>query len=198
MKRILNQAIVYNFYQNLIGSRRYLRLYSENFIQAKDGQKILDIACGTGNIIEFLPKNIDYTGVDYSLKYIEFCKKKFPQFSFICANSFEDMGLDMKYDIIICEALISNGSDYQVMKLFESIKRFSTKSTKILISEMNYTLETPFVEKKLYLSERGSYLRYRDEYINLISEYFNIKKYTIVEKPYYIPYQKIVFECELK
>jgi len=38
------------------------------------GNKILEIGCSSGYGIQFLPENIDYTGVDYDLKIIDVAK----------------------------------------------------------------------------------------------------------------------------
>ena len=81
MRRILSIAWVYQFYQWLVGAHKYVRLFADEYIKYKDGQKILDIGCGPADIIKYLAANVDYTGIDLSPQYINkfcrFCRKKY-------------------------------------------------------------------------------------------------------------------------
>ena len=52
----------------------WLKRYSNKFIlpeinKRKDNIFLLDIGCGTGNLIPYLPENINYMGIDYSQNY---------------------------------------------------------------------------------------------------------------------------------
>ncbi|MFA5644173.1 MAG: methyltransferase domain-containing protein [Patescibacteria group bacterium] len=40
-------------------------------------QKILDLGCGNGRLLEFLPDNIDYLGVDNSKKLLDLARQKY-------------------------------------------------------------------------------------------------------------------------
>ena len=80
VKRILEIPQVYNFYQRLVGVYPYMKVFSQKYIfpVGKDKKifKILDMGCGTGIIIPYLPKNIEYLGIDCSFKYIEYVQKE--------------------------------------------------------------------------------------------------------------------------
>ena len=71
---------------NAIASRfSNTRSFSRPFLQklakyAESGGKILDIGCGNGILLESLPKNMDYFGIDVSLALIDEAKKKYDGF----------------------------------------------------------------------------------------------------------------------
>lgn len=66
----------------------------------KDPQ-ILDLACGTGSLIEKLKKYFPIQGVDQSEEMLNIAKKKNPDITFFCQD-FINLETDKKYNIIIC------------------------------------------------------------------------------------------------
>ena len=57
------------------------------FIQKiKPGQKVLDLGCGHGRILNYLPKQLNYTGIDFSKKWLSQARQSFPQHTFTQAD----------------------------------------------------------------------------------------------------------------
>ncbi len=205
MKSILKYHFFYNLYQNLIGSGSFLKRYVETFIlpeiRDKNSVKIIDIGCGTGNIVPYIPHNCEYTGVDVSENYIKYLKKKYSHkknINFIKQNVKEPLSFNEKYDIIISEALIASLNDTNFELLLTEMKNFLKKGGKIVISDMNYKESHCAFEKFLLKNERGCYIRGQDDYKRIIEKYFTIEKTTEINKVYWFPYHKIAFECREK
>ncbi len=72
-------------------------------LNAKPNEKLLDVACGLGRVIEVgIDKNVVVTGIDIANVAIEKCKKKFPNNDIFLANA-EDLPFeDNKFDYITC------------------------------------------------------------------------------------------------
>ena len=68
----LKLPIIYDFVQNLIGGDRPRRILVDEYIRPKANMKILDIGCGTGKFIEWLPADVNYTGFDFNKKLYRF------------------------------------------------------------------------------------------------------------------------------
>ena len=55
---------------------------------------LLDFGCGAGHLLEFIRRNgrdaIDYRGLDASAKFIDLCRRKFPDATFHCRDILED------------------------------------------------------------------------------------------------------------
>ena len=80
INQILNHYFFYNLYQDLIGSKHFLCILVNEYIKPQQGQKILELGCGAGNVYAVFPeKNLRYLGVDNSENYIHHAKKKFPE-----------------------------------------------------------------------------------------------------------------------
>lgn len=193
---ILNWNFFYNLYQSLIGSDIYLNDYVTNYLKPRNGDSVLEFGCGTGNIYAlFKEKDVKYTGIDYNSDYISYSKKKYPRQTFICSDVTAPVDFDCEFDIVICEAMMSALPDDKVLKMFETIKACSNEKTRIILSDMNYRKSASKLERFLMEHERNEYVRTREDYIGLISKCFKIEKISVIEKPYRIPYQKIIFEC---
>jgi len=65
------------------------------------GNKLLDIACGTGNHIHYLKQYYEIIGIDLNKEMLKIAKRKFPKIKFIKADMI-NFDLKKKFDIVIC------------------------------------------------------------------------------------------------
>jgi len=85
------------------------------------GEKILDLGCGNGRILEILEdKNIDYVGLDNSEKLIEIAKKNYPQAKFLVGDAlslpFPNDFFDKVFSIRVLPHIPSNEFQFQFLK----------------------------------------------------------------------------------
>lgn len=86
------------------------------------GNRLLDIACGTGEHVAFLSKKMDCEGLDVDPEFVKLSKEKLPQLTFHVGDM-TTFKLSGKYDVVTC--------------LFSSIGYVKTKETlKSTISNM--------------------------------------------------------------
>jgi len=96
-------------------SRTRWNIWSEfsifrNFV--REGDKILDVGCGNGRLLELLKdEKINYTGVDLSEKLIEIAQKRYPQNNFLVADNlnlpFSDNNFDKVFSIAVLHTIPS-------------------------------------------------------------------------------------------
>ena len=109
------------------------------------GNKLLDVACGTGKHIEYLKQHYDVTGVDISNKMLDLAKVRYPNVQFHQADMME-MELGRDFDVLVCLfSSISHLKTYE--NLSKALKNFSKHLKKggVLIIE-------PFIEPDKYIS----------------------------------------------
>lgn len=74
---------------------------------AKDGDKVLDLGCGNGRMLElFINKKIDYYGLDVSEKLIAIAKQKYPDKNFQVFDGLKIPFADNYFDKIYCVAVL--------------------------------------------------------------------------------------------
>ncbi len=78
MRQLLQIPAVYASFAGFVtGNGRFLDVYVRKHIRAQSGDKILDIGCGPGSILDILPGNCAYTGFDVSRSYIDSAQKHY-------------------------------------------------------------------------------------------------------------------------
>lgn len=66
--------------------------------------KILDLGCGNGRLLEILPDDINYIGLDISLANIKIAQKKFPEYQFTTGSILKIPCSDQIFDIVFAIA----------------------------------------------------------------------------------------------
>jgi SAM-dependent methyltransferase len=76
VRSVLSLASVYRFAQRAIGAEAFRATLADEVLQVNEGDRVLDIGCGTADILEHLPE-VDYVGFDASERYVESARQRF-------------------------------------------------------------------------------------------------------------------------
>ncbi|OGD83142.1 hypothetical protein A2572_03785 [Candidatus Collierbacteria bacterium RIFOXYD1_FULL_40_9] len=108
--------------------------------QVQAGASVLDLGCGNGRILNGLPNDINYLGIDQSENLLEKAKLAHPNKNFLVADITEQKTWRnlLTYDFIFCIAVIHHLSTYhEHMFLLEQIKKHLNPGGKVLITAWN-------------------------------------------------------------
>lgn len=75
-RAVFSLAPVYRFAQKAIGADKVRAVLADEFIRASAADRIVDLGCGTADILDYLPE-CDYVGVDSSQRYIDDARAHF-------------------------------------------------------------------------------------------------------------------------
>ena len=78
IRAMLSHPLVYNALQSLMGFEKARARFVHDHVRPFPGMRILDLGCGTAEILRALPTDIVYVGYDMSPEYIAAARKRFP------------------------------------------------------------------------------------------------------------------------
>ena len=99
IKSLFNEiSPYYDFINNIISlfTHYFIKIFALKNLKIKDNSKILDLACGTGDIVKIVSKyypKTDIIGLDISDKMLEIAKKKNPKKNFVLGDI-----INLKYE----------------------------------------------------------------------------------------------------
>jgi SAM-dependent methyltransferase len=76
-RKMFSLAPVYRFAQLAIGETNARKILTDQILQVNEDERILDIGCGTADILDHLPLNVDYIGFDPSEAYVTAARSRF-------------------------------------------------------------------------------------------------------------------------
>lgn len=139
MSIIKNKHIPHFHYGRMYEDDKYARLRIKKCIELllpviKNTTKVLEIGCYTAEVLDYLPENTDYTGIDFDTTAIEIARQK--GINVISVNfDQEEIKLSDKFDVIICTEVLEHliDPDAIMRKIHELLKDDGT----VLISLPN-------------------------------------------------------------
>lgn len=197
IKTILSFPQIYGLWQRLIGDNKLRKIYCREYLNVKDADRVLDIGCGSANMLEYLPENIDYVGFDDSLSYIKAAEKRFSKdnYSFICQSINFAQDFEEKFDVIMANGVLHHLSDIEAENLIYFVSRNLKKGGRFLTLDGCYVPNQSAFKKWILKNDRGRFVRTKDKYFALFSNHFNDINVSVRDDLYNIPYTIIIFEC---
>ncbi len=126
-------------YGHMYEDDKYARLRIKNCAELllpfiKNTSKVLEIGCYTAEILDYLPENTDYTGIDFDVDATKFAKQKGAKIVYVNFDK-EEINLSDKFDIIICAEVLEHLIDPPAM--MKKIKELLKNDGVVLLSLPN-------------------------------------------------------------
>lgn len=196
LRTILFLPAAYNLLQNLLGGKKGRCHILNEYICAKDGDHILDIGCGTAEILAGLP-DVRYFGFDSSQKYIEAATAKFGEKgNFRCedVNSANLMGLP-KFDIVLALGVLHHLDDGGAAKLLGLAKSALKNNGRVITVDPCLVAGQSKIARFIINRDRGKFVRNLEGYLDLVRPVFAQVDHVIRHDLIRIPYTHLILEC---
>ncbi|MBK8506196.1 MAG: class I SAM-dependent methyltransferase [Saprospiraceae bacterium] len=190
IRKLLEIPQMYNLKRMIFGGEKYRQWYVDSF-QIKEGDRILDIGCGTAHILKYLPENIEYHGIDMESDYINYCRSHYGHrakfYNEMVGEVYRDEWKGY-FDIINMHGLIHHLNDDDSGHLIELVFDF------LKAGGSAFTADSLFHENQSYLSrwfvskDRGQNIRTPSGYLQLVEGYFDTVSSQIIKNHTRIPY----------
>jgi SAM-dependent methyltransferase len=170
-----------------------------NYIRPKENDKILDIGCGTADILLHLPR-VEYVGIDVNQAYIRHAKNRFRgRGIFLSAKIDREMIQEFslsEFDIALATGVVHHLNDDEAMQLFEVASAVLKPGGRLITLDGCYVKEQSLITRFILSRDRGKYVRTKDEYLSLASKSFKNIQVSIHHDLIRIPYTHIIMECK--
>ena len=196
IRYILAFPATYRLFSSIVGGHAARSFYVEKYVRPRDGDKILDIGCGPGDILEYLPR-VEYLGFDMNQKYIENATKRFGnRGTFVCKKLSRELSEELSaFDIILATGILHHLDDDEAIQLFELAISTLNPGARLVTLDGCYVKGQSWLSTLILSKDRGKYVRTKDEYMSLASKLFKDVKVSIHDDLIRIPYTHIIMEC---
>jgi SAM-dependent methyltransferase len=180
---LLSRSRVYNTVQRIFSLGKTLPQFVNDFLRPQEGQRLLDIGCGTAKILHYLPK-VDYIGFDPNPAYIKWAQNAFGNRGTFYTGRFTAASAAAvgQVDIAMLIAVLHHLSDDEALELFDLLRNVVKPGGRVV------TLDNVFVDKQnpiarlLITLDRGGNVRTPDEYTRLARASFQEVRGAVVHR----------------
>lgn len=189
LRGVLTLPVAYETFQRLIGGDRYRRWLVSNLMRPQPGWSILDIGCGPGTMLRFLPPGVRYHGFDLNPRYIEYAQKRYGgRGHFVCQRVGEAVVEAGGCDVVMANAILHHLDDAEARQLV-AIAHDQLKPGGFLLTYDNAWVPSQSrAARALIARDRGQHVRTPEGYLALVGERFSNVETTLRHDGYRIPY----------
>ena len=168
-RKILSSSYVYDTFQALVGAKRFRQRITERYLRPLPGMHIIDVGCGTGAMLDYLPKGVKYYGFDLSQDYIKHAKNQFgSKGEFYCADVASAPELRLpKADLIIVIGLLHHLDDAEAINLIRDITQLLTPSGRCVAVDPCFEENQSRIARWFLERDRGQNVRDQSAYLSL-------------------------------
>ena len=161
LHRILEFSSIYNQLQRHVGSGNVRRFFAENYIRADSSSAILDLGCGPGTMLDFLPELGSYLGLDSNPRYIETCVRRYgPPRAFQVADIAPAVPLfSARFDIAMAVGVLHHVPDDAAVRLLRNAFAALKPGGRLVTIDKVYRAGQPVLARLLNRLDRGHFIR---------------------------------------
>lgn len=197
LQHILDIGIFYILFQKSIGAAAVRQYFVDNYVKPKPGQKVLDIACGTGNMLPFLPA-VNYFGIDSNQNYIRIAQRRFNNRGrFICQSISDNISPEISdFDIAIGFGIIHHLNDEESYQLFCLAVNALKPGGRFVTLDGCFRSGRHDFSHWMNRLDRGKFVRTKEEYTLLAHKVFQeVQAFDYCGK-LFVPLDHCVLICE--
>lgn len=186
---------VYRFAQRAIGSPKVREAFVREQLRPVRGDRILDIGCGTGDILALLDE-VEYVGYDPSEKYIASARERFGDRGTFSVGSVGSVDLPAEsFDICVAKGVLHHLDDEAAVDLFREAARVLRPGGRLVTMDPVFTTDQHRVARILAERDRGENVRRLDEYERLARTAFEHVSGQVRHDLLRVPYSHALLSC---
>jgi len=170
---ILQFAWPYKAMQYLSGAGRWRSVFVNEYVKPAPGWRILDICCGTAEVLPVLGPEINYVGIDYNQHYIKSAQKNFeatyPRAQFICSDvTTYEVEESARFDRIIMMGAMHHLSDDEVIGILKRVKSLLKVGGRFCSVDGVFLEDQSALSRFILKNDRGTHIREAGVWVDLV------------------------------
>lgn len=195
-RRVLSNAAVYSFVQRLLGATGARRCLVEDHLRPVPGERLLDLGCGPGDILELLPA-VDYVGVDVSSRYVEAARRRFGARATFIHADLGEVKLDPRerFDAVIAIGVLHHLDDRAASEVMGLAANALAPSGRLVTLDPGIDTRQRPLARWLVERDRGRNVRTPEAYAALARRHFASIEPAVRHHLARVPYTHVILEC---
>ena len=197
-RAVLSHPIVYEVWSRVVGGRRGRSALVREYVRPAAEARVLDLGCGPGELLEYLPESVNYLGVDISPRYIARARARFgarAEFRNADATVIDDDLRD--FDLVLAFGLLHHLDDAQSQNLFRGAERVLKPGGRTITVDPTLTANQSRAARAVIGRDRGQHVRAPEAYVALATPAFSQITAAVRTDLLRIPYTHCILECEV-
>jgi SAM-dependent methyltransferase len=197
IRAILSHPAVYRSFQQALGSPRVSRELVQTHVQLRPGLRVLDIGCGPGRLVGYLP-GVDYTGLDLSQTYIDAARRLYgdrgARFFVSRVDDLDPAELG-SFDVVVAKGLLHHIDDDEAVHFFDVAARVLAEGGRTVTLDNAYTPDMSRAARFVVNRDLGQSVRTPEAYAALARGSFANVETAVHHDLLHIPYTHVFLSC---
>ena len=196
--RWLRVPFLYNLFQEVAGANAVRRSFIKKHVRPKVGDKVIDIGCGTAQIVPYLPE-VEYLGLDTNPTYIAFARRRYGRNGTFVVGDTQSLRGDLRFrdaDIVMAIGVLHHLDDQDAVHCIRFANDALKMTGRFICLEPCSIPNQGALSRFVMANDRGRNIRTEPQYRQLAARIFSNVSASVNTKHGRIPYVSIILECE--
>lgn len=198
LRSILSNPMIYDTTQRLFGAEQSRRTLATDYLRVQNGWCVLDIGCGTGEILDHLPADVRYFGFDLSAEYVDRARQRHGRqgvrFEQGDVSAFLKAGDIPPADLVIATGVLHHLDDGPAQDLVAVAAAALRPKGCLMTIDPTFTHDQSRLSRWLVSRDRGQSVRQPHEYRQLAQKSFSQVTVHVRHDMLRIPYSHAILE----
>ena len=198
IRSILSHPFVYETFQNIMGAKSGRIRTVTRDVRPFPGMRILDLGCGTADILNAMPLDVTYIGYDMSEQYINAARAKFGHRATFNCRLLEQAEIAMlePFDLVMGIGVLHHLDDATARQFMTLAKAALKPGGRVLTHDPCYAPGQNPIARFLISKDRGQHVRNEASYRVLAEGIFTKIDGQLTHQAW-IPYTHWTMECSV-
>ncbi|MGZ3703277.1 MAG: class I SAM-dependent methyltransferase [Bdellovibrionota bacterium] len=194
---MFDQPWVYRLGQKLLYRSGAQAAYVSEYIQPKAGLRVLDVGCGPGIFLDYLP-GTQYSGIDPNPRYIEGARARFGEKGEFRCGLLRPGGdwNNEKFDVILANGVLHHISDTDARQLLALCSSMLKPGGRFVSRDGCFAPGQSWPARFFLERDRGGFVRDESGYQKLLQPHFKAIRAEIRDDLLRVPYPLYIFVGE--